>query len=126
MFERDGQAVYFGVTAVENIFLTELMPAAKGDFVKVYLCALFHSGQKEEGLSPAEIAQELGQSTAQQRIWDGMRAIDYLYSRGDVSKDGVGCMGNSGGGTMTSLLESIDPRIVSACPSCYISSLREV
>ena len=72
------------------------------------------------------LAALLGQSTAQQRIWDGMRAIDYLYSRGDVSKDGVGCMGNSGGGTMTSLLESIDPRIVAACPSCYVSSLREV
>ena len=72
------------------------------------------------------LAALLGQSTARQRIWDGMRAIDYLYSRDDVRKDGVGCMGNSGGGTMTSLLEAIDPRIVSACPSCYISSLREV
>ena len=55
-----------------------------------------------------------------------MRCIDYLYSRDDVRKDGVGCMGNSGGGTMTSLLESIEPRIVAACPSCYLSSLREV
>lgn len=27
---------------------------------------------------------------------------------------------------MTSLLESIDPRIVAACPSCYISTLRAV
>ena len=72
------------------------------------------------------LAALLGQSTARQRIWDGMRAIDYLYSRDDVRKDGVGCMGNSGGGTMTSLLEAIDPRIVAACPSCYISSLREV
>ena len=72
------------------------------------------------------LAALLGQSAARQRIWDGMRAIDYLYSRADVKKDGVGCMGNSGGGTMTSLLESIDPRIVSACPSCYISSLRAV
>ena len=82
MFERDGQAVYFGVTAVENIFLTELMPAAKGDFVKVYLCALFHSGQKEEGLSPAEIAQELGQTTAQVeaalRYWERRGALSCL------------------------------------------------
>ena len=72
------------------------------------------------------LAALLGQSTARQRIWDGMRCIDYLYSRDDVRKDGVGCMGNSGGGTMTSLLESIEPRIVAACPSCYLSSLREV
>ena len=43
MFDRDGQAVYFGVTPVENIFLTEFLPAAKGDYVKVYLLGLFQS-----------------------------------------------------------------------------------
>ena len=72
------------------------------------------------------LAALLGQSMAKQRVLDGMRAIDYLYSRDDVRKDGVGCMGNSGGGTMTALLEVLDPRIVAACPSCYISSLRTV
>ena len=65
MFERDGQAVFFGVTAVENIFLTELMPAAKGDFVKVYLSALFHSGQKDEDMTLEDFARELGQTTAE-------------------------------------------------------------
>ena len=72
------------------------------------------------------LATLLGQSTAQMRIWDGMRCIDYLYSRDDIRKDGVGCMGNSGGGTMTSLLEAIEPRIVAACPSCYLTTLRDV
>ena len=72
------------------------------------------------------LAALLGQSLAKQRILDGMRAIDYLYSRADIRKDGVGCMGNSGGGTMTALLEALDPRVVAACPSCYISSLRTV
>ncbi|MCQ2395344.1 MAG: alpha/beta hydrolase family protein [Kiritimatiellae bacterium] len=72
------------------------------------------------------LAALLGQSTAQMRLWDGMRVIDYLYTRDDIRKDGVGCMGNSGGGTMTSLLESMDPRITTACPSCYITTLRDV
>ena len=84
MFERDGQAVYFGATAIENIFLTELMPSAKGDFVKVYLCALFHSGQKEEGLTLADIAQELGQNQAQVeaalRYWERRGALSYIAS----------------------------------------------
>ena len=84
MFERDGQAVYFGATAIENIFLTELMPSAKGDFVKVYLCALFHSGQKEEGLTLADIAQELGQTQAQVeaalRYWERRGALSYIAS----------------------------------------------
>lgn len=72
------------------------------------------------------LAALLGQSTAQQLIWDGMRCIDYLYSRDDICKDGVGCMGNSGGGTMTSLIGAADPRVVASCPSCWISSLCEV
>ena len=72
------------------------------------------------------LAALLGQSMARQRIRDGMRAIDYLISRDDVMKDGVGCMGNSGGGTMTALLAALDPLVVAACPSCYISSLRTV
>ncbi len=71
------------------------------------------------------LATLLGQSTAEMRIWDGLRVIDYLYTRDDVRKDGVGCMGNSGGGTMTSLLEAIDPRITAACPSCYLTTLRD-
>jgi hypothetical protein len=71
------------------------------------------------------LAALLGQSTLRQRLWDGIRAIDYLYSRSDIVKDGVGCMGNSGGGTMTSFLMAIDTRIVAAAPSCYLSSLRE-
>ena len=72
------------------------------------------------------LAALLGQSTAQMRLWDGMRVIDYLYTRDDIRKDGVGCMGNSGGGTMTSLLESMDPRIIAGCPSCYVTTLRDV
>ena len=71
------------------------------------------------------LAELLGTSTARQRIWDGMRALDYLESRADIRKDGFGCMGNSGGGTETSLLEVADPRIVAACPSCWISTLRD-
>ena len=84
MFERDGQAVFFGVTAVENIFLTELMPAAKGDFVKVYLSALFHSGQKDEAFSLDDFARELGQTTAEVeaalRYWERRGALSYIAS----------------------------------------------
>ena len=71
-------------------------------------------------------ALSVGLTTAQVRIWDGMRAIDYLVSRSDVRPDRIGCMGNSGGGTLTAYLMALDPRIRAAAPSCYISSLREV
>jgi len=64
----------------------------------------------------------LGRNTARFEIWDGMRAIDYLQSRPEVDPNGIGCTGNSGGGTQTSYLMSLDQRIVAAAPSCYITS----
>ena len=71
-------------------------------------------------------ALRFGGSTARFRIWDGMRALDYLCSRKDVDADRLGCMGNSGGGTLTSYLMALDSRIKAACPSCYITSIRSV
>jgi dienelactone hydrolase len=35
------------------------------------------------------------------RVWDAMRAIDYLESRPDVNPDRIGCAGQSGGGMET-------------------------
>ncbi len=63
-----------------------------------------------------------GVNTATYRIWDGMRAIDYLQSRDDIIAERIGCTGNSGGGTLTSYLMALDERILCAAPSCYITS----
>jgi hypothetical protein len=71
-------------------------------------------------------ALRFGGSTARFRIWDGIRALDYLCSRKDVDGGRLGCMGNSGGGTLTAYLMALDPRIKAASPSCYITSIREV
>ena len=68
----------------------------------------------------------LGWNTAQFRIWDGMRAIDYLQSREDVDGRRIGVMGNSGGGTLSSYLLALDERIQAACPSCYITNIRRL
>ncbi len=68
----------------------------------------------------------LGRSMAQMRIWDGMRAIDYMQARPEVRADRIGYMGNSGGGTMTSLIMAVEPRVKAAAPACYLSSIREV
>lgn len=65
----------------------------------------------------------LGRNTASFKIWDGMRAIDYLQSRSEVDPKRIGCTGCSGGGTQTSYLMALDDRIVAAAPSCYITSL---
>lgn len=63
-----------------------------------------------------------GRGTATFRIWDGMRAIDYLCSRPDIDPKKIGVTGCSGGGTLTSYLMALDERVVCAAPSCYITS----
>ncbi len=68
----------------------------------------------------------LGTNTARYRIYDGMRALDYLTSRPDIDPERIGCTGNSGGGTLTSFLMALDPRIFCAAPSCFLTSLRRL
>ncbi len=68
----------------------------------------------------------LGSNVAQYRVWDGMRAIDYLQSRDDIIADKIGCTGNSGGGTMTAYLMALDDRIVAAAPACYLTTFERL
>ena len=68
----------------------------------------------------------LGRNAATFRVWDGMRAIDYLESRPEIDPKRIGCTGNSGGGTLTSYLMALDARIQVAAPSCYLTSLRRL
>ncbi len=64
------------------------------------------------------------------RVWDGMRALDYLLSRqtpegsAEVDPAHIGLTGNSGGGTMTTLLLATDDRFTMAAPGCYVTSWR--
>ncbi|MEM9703512.1 MAG: twin-arginine translocation signal domain-containing protein, partial [Planctomycetota bacterium] len=58
------------------------------------------------------------------RSWDGVRGIDYLEQREDVSTEPfLGVTGNSGGGTMTCLLAAWDERITAAASSCFVTTL---
>ena len=65
----------------------------------------------------------LGSSLARFRIWDGMRGIDYLASRPEVDAKRIGCVGNSGGGTLTAYITALDPRVAAAAICCYITTL---
>jgi dienelactone hydrolase len=68
----------------------------------------------------------VGRQAAHYRIWDGIRALDYLASRPEIDATRLGCTGNSGGGTMTAYLMPLDDRIAAAAPSCYITSLERL
>lgn len=53
----------------------------------------------------------LGATFAQYRAWDAIRGVDYLLTRPEVDPKRIGCMGHSGGGTMTMYLCALEPRI---------------
>ena len=64
----------------------------------------------------------LGDFFGSWRVWDAIRGLDYLLSRPEVDADRVGVTGNSGGGTLTSLVAALDSRPTMVAPSCYICS----
>lgn len=56
----------------------------------------------------------LGATLAQYRVWDAVRALDYLETRPEVDPARIGCIGHSGGATMTMFLCALEPRIQAA------------
>ena len=59
MFERDKESLAFGVTAVDNTFLMDYLPAAKGEYIKVYLWGLFCCQAMDDTYSLEEMANDL-------------------------------------------------------------------
>lgn len=68
----------------------------------------------------------VGRNTARYRIWDAMRAIDYLESRPEVDASKIGFTGCSGGGTLTSYVMALDDRVACAAPACYLTTFRKL
>ena len=65
-----------------------------------------------------------GRTMVGERCWDGMCAIDYLRTRGDLVPDALAATGNSGGGTTALWLSALDERITVCLPSCYFCSFK--
>ena len=55
------------------------------------------------------------------RIYDAIRGLDYLLTRPEIDPARVGVTGNSGGGTLTTLVNACENRFAAAAPSCYIT-----
>jgi len=60
---------------------------------------------------PGQLLILLGENLTQYRVWDGMRAIDYLLERPEVDPERIGCAGHSGGGTLTLFVSALDQRV---------------
>ncbi len=102
-------------------------PLGQGERIQAYdprLRASLAGGSVDQHLMAGGQSVLMGASFARYRIWDAKRALDYLVSRADVDTARIGCTGCSGGGTLTTYISALDPRIKVAAPSCYINTFR--
>ena len=81
-------------------------------------------GPTDQHFSNGAAAILMGQALSRYFIHDGMRAIDYLVSRPEVDPDRLGATGCSGGGTQTTYISALDPRIKVAAVACYMNSFQ--
>ncbi|MCL6507709.1 MAG: acetylxylan esterase, partial [Bryobacteraceae bacterium] len=59
------------------------------------------------------------------RVWDAMRAVDFLEGRPEVDPARIGCLGISGGGMITLFTAALDTRIKAALVSGYLNSFHD-
>jgi dienelactone hydrolase len=67
----------------------------------------------------------VGETMVGWRVWDVMRTIDYIETRSELDRSRVGCMGISGGGTVTVFSTALEPRIRVALVSGYLNTFRD-
>jgi dienelactone hydrolase len=86
---------------------------------------------KKRGLSTsscrpsAGAALLLGETMVGWRVWDVMRTIDWIETRDELDAQRIGCMGISGGGTITTFGAALEPRIKAAFISGYLNTFRD-
>jgi dienelactone hydrolase len=87
------------------------------------------TGKKGAGASscqPAAGAALLfGQTMIGWRVWDVIRAIDYLQTRSEIDASRIATMGISGGGTVSLFSAAIDERIKVSVVSGYFNTFRD-
>ena len=83
-------------------------------------------GAGESACQPAAGAALLfGETMIGWRVYDVMRTIDWIATRGDLDAQRVGCMGISGGGTCTLFAAALEPRIKVAMMSGSLNTFRD-
>ena len=67
----------------------------------------------------------VGETLISWRVWDVIRTLDYIATRPELDSSRVGCMGISGGGTVTLFATALEPRIRAALVSGYLNTFRD-
>jgi dienelactone hydrolase len=83
-------------------------------------------GAGQSSCQPAAGAALLfGQTMIGWRVWDVMRAIDYLLTRSEIDSSRIATMGISGGGTVSLFSAALDERIKVGVVSGYFNTFRD-
>ena len=88
LFGFEDRFAMFDMTPVDNQFIQEYLPSARGDDVRVYLYGLMRCYHPEENLTPARMGQDL--NLTEEEI---ARAYRYWERKGlvrRISDDPVG------------------------------------
>ena len=84
------------------------------------------AGPNEYSCRPAACAALLfGQTMVGWRVWDAMRAIDYVATRQEIDATRVATLGASGGGTIALFTAALDERVKAAVVSAYFNTFRD-
>jgi dienelactone hydrolase len=73
----------------------------------------------------AGAALMIGETLLGWRVWDGLRAVDFLETLPEVDAKRIAMMGISGGGTITLYAAALDPRIKVSVLSCSYCTFRD-
>ncbi|WP_260704091.1 alpha/beta hydrolase [Edaphobacter flagellatus] len=119
------QAVWVSL-ARRGFLVLAIDPVGQGERME-HLDPATHKPLLQIGGTPEHMADGLpvlltGTNIGRYFIWDGIRGIDYLQSRDDVDKTRIGVAGNSGGGTQSAYISTLDTRVAAAVISCYLSA----
>jgi cephalosporin-C deacetylase-like acetyl esterase len=115
--------------ALKGFVVLAYDPIGQGERLQAYdarLGASLAGGATEQHFMAGAQSILAGENFARYRIWDAKRALDYLVSRPEVEPAKIGCTGCSGGGTVTTYISALDPRIVVGAPACYINTWRQL
>ena len=67
----------------------------------------------------------LGETMVGWRVYDVMRTMDWIATRKELDPKRIGCMGLSGGGTVTLFTSALDTRVKAAFVSGYLNTFRD-
>jgi dienelactone hydrolase len=67
----------------------------------------------------------IGKTPVGMRVWDGMRALDFLETRDEVDATRIAAAGLSGGGTTTLFFSAMEDRVKLAMPAGYYCTFKD-